>query len=108
MILLNPGSADQSLGGLGSVGMITEMFNVAKMIPPFWLQVIVGIYLVEIIFILTSTLVTIESGADELTDKAEKSKILARAIGLYFIAALISILVLAGLAAVAIGNIGTL
>lgn len=108
MILLSPGAADQSLGGLGSVGMITDMFNIAKMIPPYWLQIIVGIYLVEIIFILTSTLVTIEYGADELTDKAEKSKILARAIGLYIMAALISIIALAGLAAISIGNIGTL
>ncbi len=108
MININPAAGQQSFGGIGSVGMITQMFDVTKMIPPYWLQVIIGIYLIEIIFILTSTLVTIESGADKLTDKAEKSKLLSRAMGLYFITALIAILALAGLAAVAIGNMGGL
>ena len=106
MIEMNPAAADQSFGGFGSIGMVTDMFEITAMVPPYWLQIIIGIYLVEIVFILTSTLVTIESGADQLTDKAEKSKLLSRAIGLYFITALISIIALAGLAAVAIGNMG--
>jgi hypothetical protein len=108
MINMNPNMGSQSFGGIGSIGMITEMFNISKMIPPYWLQIIIGIYLIEIIFILTSTLVTIESGADKLTDKAEKGKMLSRAIGLYFLAALASIIMLAGLAAISLGNLGGL
>ena len=36
------------------------------MIPPYFLQIAIGIYLIEVIFILTGTLVTIDSGEDKL------------------------------------------
>jgi len=98
-------STEQSLSGFGNVGMITEMFNVVKMIPPYWLQIIVGIYIIEIIFILTKTLVAIESGEDRLGEKNEISKMLMTGMTLYTIAAFISIAALAALAAVAVSGI---
>lgn len=97
--------ADQMIAGLGSLDTITEMFNVVKMIPPYWLQVIVGVYIIEIIFILTQTLVTIESGEDRLSEKAEISKMLTTGMTLYTVAALIAIVALAALAAVAVSGI---
>jgi len=106
MISQNPAAKEQSFLGMGTIGTVTDMFNVTAMIPPYWLQIIIGIYLVEITFILTATLVTIESGSDKLLDKSEKGKLLGRGITLYFLTALISIIVLAGLAIVAVGNLG--
>lgn len=97
--------ADQMVGGLGSIGTITEMFNVVKMIPPYWLQVIVGVYIIEIIFILTQTLVTIEFGEDRLSEKSEISKMLTTGMTLYTVAAFIAIIALAALAAVAVSGI---
>ncbi|MEM4215146.1 MAG: hypothetical protein QW484_02160 [Candidatus Pacearchaeota archaeon] len=98
-------SAEQTIAGFGNVGMITSMFNVVKMIPPYWLQIIVGIYLIEIIFILTQTLVTIESGEDRLSEKYQISKMLMTGITLYVIAAFMAIIALGALAAVAISGI---
>ncbi|MEM2089568.1 MAG: hypothetical protein QXL88_00525 [Candidatus Pacearchaeota archaeon] len=98
-------SATQELAGFGSVGTITTMFNVVKMIPPYWLQIIIGIYLIEIILILTATLVTIENGEDRLGEKYESSKNLLTGITLYFFTALIAIVLLGALAIIAVGSI---
>ncbi len=105
MIEMGDLSAQQTLAGVGTLGTITNMFNVVKMIPPYWLQVIVGIYIIEIIFILTITLVTIESGEDRLGEKSEISKMLLTGITLYTIAAFIAIIALAILATVAVSGI---
>ncbi len=84
---------------------VLSLFQVSTMIPPYWMQVIVGVYLVQIIFILTKTLVTIESGEDLLGEKAEISKMLKRGITLYIFVALISIIALAALANIAVAGI---
>lgn len=102
MMQVNP---EQTIAGFGTVGTITAMFNIVKMIPPYWLQIVVGIYITEIIFILTSTLVTIESGEDRLGEKAEISKTLSAGILLYTIAAFVAIIALAILASVAVSGI---
>ncbi len=95
------------MGMQNPADMIQGMFNVNNMIPPYWLQIIIGIYLIEIVFILTSTLTVIESGSDKLTEKSEKGKMLNRSMLLYFLGTLIAIIALAGLAAVAVGNIAS-
>jgi len=97
-------SGTEMVGGMG-IDTITKMFNVVKMIPPYWLQIVVGIYLIEIIFILTKTLVTIEAGEDKLSEKYEISKMLSMGMTLYVITALIAIVALAALAAVAVSGI---
>ncbi len=98
-------TAEQSMTGFGTVGTVTSMFNIAKMIPPYWLQIIVGIYIVQIIFILTQTLVTIESGEDRLGEKSEISRMLLTGMILYTIAAFIAIIALAVLAIVSVSGI---
>jgi len=98
-------NATQEMAGFGSAGAITSMFKVYKMVPPYWLQIIIGIYLIEIIIILTSTLVTIENGEDRLGEKSETSKNLLTAIMLYFFVGLIAIALLGVLATVAVSSI---
>ena len=93
--------------GAGGLSTITGIFDVSKMIPTYWLQLVVGIYLVEIVFILSSTLVTIKSGKDDLQRTFETGRNLRTTILLYFFIAIVAILGLSLLAAVALSGLGT-
>jgi hypothetical protein len=96
----------EELVGAGGLSGILGMFDVTIMIPTYWLQVVIGIYLVQIVFILTSTLVTIKSGRDPLQTTSETGKNLSRAIFLYFIIAFCSIVGLTLIGAVALAGLG--
>ncbi|MCH7567867.1 MAG: hypothetical protein IIA87_00425 [Nanoarchaeota archaeon] len=103
--LTTAGLGGQELAGFGSIANITNIFNITEMIPPYFIQVSIGIYIVEIIFILTATLVTVDAGKDKLREKYELSRNLKRGILLYIATALLSILTLSILAGVALGGI---
>ncbi len=90
---------------VGNVSTILEIFNLANMIPPYFLQLSIGIYVIEVIFILTSTLVTVDSGEDKLKSVYETGRNLKRGILLYLIVSFIAILALALLASVALGGL---
>ena len=64
-----------STAGLGNIGSILSLFDLNNMIPPYYLRLAIGIYLVEITFILTSTLVTIDSGEHKLEKTSITGKI---------------------------------
>jgi MFS family permease len=96
----------EAVAGFGNLANITQIFDVTQMIPPYFLQIIVGLYIVEIIFILTSALVTVDSGRDVLKEKYELGRNLRTGILLYTLTALISILALTLLAGVALGGMG--
>ena len=89
----------------GGVVGILAIFDVTKMIPTYWLQIVVGFYIMEIVFILTSTLVTIESGRDVLQTTAETGKNLKKAMMLYFVVALGAIVGLTLIGAVALAGL---
>jgi hypothetical protein len=91
-------------GGFG-VGNLMQLFDIVEMIPPYWLQIIIGLYLIQIVFILTSTLVTIKSGKDDLEATYETALNLQKAMIFYFIVALISIIALSLLGAVVLQGI---
>ena len=93
--LSSGGSGD--LVGSAGIGNMLSIFQVTEMIPTYWLQIIIGLYLIEVVFILTGTLITIKSGKDDLAQVAATGKNLRNTIMLYFIVAFISI---AGLAMV--------
>ena len=81
------------------------MFDPVLMIPTYWLQIVVGFYLIQIVFILTSTLVTIKSGRDQLQTTAETGKNLKRTMTLYFFVALGAIVGLTLVGAVALAGL---
>ena len=89
----------------GGIGGLLSIFDITQMIPTYWLQIVVGIYLIQIVFILTSTLVTIKSGKDQLQVTAETGKNLKRSITLYFIVALVAIVGLSLIGAVALSGL---
>ena len=103
-ILSSIGSGE--IEGYGNIGNIAGIFDITQMIPPYFLQAAIGIYIIEIIFILTSTLVTVDSGEDKLKKTYDTSRNLKVGFLLYFATSLIAIIVLGILAAVALSGIG--
>ncbi|MBS3089237.1 hypothetical protein J4402_05725 [Candidatus Pacearchaeota archaeon] len=93
------GSTDVGFG----FGNILDMFQLTQMIPPYFLQISVGLYIVEIIFILTMALVTVNSGKDVLMEKYDTARNLKRGLLLYLATALLSILALTLLSGFALG-----
>ena len=91
--------------GVGNLDTILTIFDVTKMIPPYYLQIAIGIYLVQIIFILTGTLVTIDSGEDKLQKTYKTGLNLKKGIMLYFITAMIATFILFILSSVVLGNL---
>ncbi|MBS3075429.1 hypothetical protein J4429_03125 [Candidatus Pacearchaeota archaeon] len=106
-ILTNMG-IDTSLGGIGNISNITGLFRIENMIPPFYMQIAIGIYIIEIIFILTGTLVTIDSGEDRLKRTHDIGRNLITGGLLYLIVTLISVIALTLLAGVALGGLSGL
>jgi len=96
---------DSSGLGIGNVEGILQIFSKASMIPPYYLQIMIGIYLIQIIFILTSSLVTIDSGEDKLEKTNKTGKNLKKGIMLYFITALITTMILFVLTTIVLGNL---
>ena len=76
----------------GNIEDILGIFDLVKMIPPYFLQIIVGIYIIEVIFILTKTLVTVDVGEDKLELTNQTGKNLTRGILLYTIVSLVTII----------------
>ena len=95
----------QGTESLGNLSNIVNIFDVTKMIPPYFLQIIIGIYLIEIIFILTRVLVTIDSGEDKLERTNKTGKNLTSAMLLYFITAFLSVIVLFVLTSIVVGGL---
>jgi hypothetical protein len=95
----------QGSSSIGTIGNIATIFDVTQMIPPYYIQVSIGLYIIEIVFILTSALVTVQAGKDKLKEKYEVSRNLNRGYILYLITALISIISLTLLATIALGGL---
>lgn len=104
--MLDFGEGDAALGGLGGLGNITQLFDLVNMIPPYFLQIAIGVYIIQIIFILTGTLVTIDAGEDKLRQTHIISKNLIMGGMLYLATSLLSILAMYGLSKVALGSLG--
>ena len=102
------GSMESGSGGLAGgmdLGSLMSMFELSYMIPTYWLQIIVGIYLIEVVFILTATLVTINSGKDDLTQTAEIGKNLKKSMMMYLVVSIIAIFALTLIGGVALAGI---
>jgi hypothetical protein len=105
-IIGQEGGAETMIGGISAAGIVGEdgLFNIINMVPPYFMQIAIGVYIVQIIFVLTITLVTVDSGEDKLKQTYEISKNLIRGTILYLITAFLSIVALAILAGLAIGG----
>lgn len=91
--------------GIANLESILNIFNMTKMIPPYHLQIIIGLYLIEVTFILTRTLVTVDSGEDKLQQTNETGKNLKTGTTLYFVTALLTTLALFVLSSIVLSNL---
>jgi Flp pilus assembly protein TadB len=74
----------------GATGL-ANIFPIDKIIPPFYLQIIVGLYVVEMIIVLTILANGIENGVDKLNEEYTLGKNLYRGTMLYVLIAGITI-----------------
>jgi len=91
------------LGGLfpetGEVGTgaITGASNIANMfgdgVPAYYFQIVVGIYVVQVIYILTLVINGVENGSDKLSERYSMGKNLTRSIVLYSLISLAVIII---------------
>jgi hypothetical protein len=95
----------EEIAGLGNLGAILNIFDMTKMIPPYMLQIIVGIYIIEIIFILSGALVVIDSGEDKLEKTNKTGLNLKKGVGLYVVTAFLAVISLFLLTAIVLGNL---
>jgi len=92
------------MAAYGNIATITRLFDVTAMIPPYFLQICVGLYIAEIIFILTKTLVTVDSGSDELKETYDIGQNLRSGGLLYIIVAFGAIVALSLIASIALSS----
>ena len=88
----------QGSAEFGNIGVITDLFNIQDVIPGYFFQIVVGIYVVEIVYILTVLGNGIEHGADKLNEEYALGKNLRRSIFLYIIVCLFVVLLFTALA----------
>ena len=96
---------ESGMGMVGSFGGILKMLNSDTMIPTYFLQISVGVYIIEIIFILSKTLVTIDAGQDELRKINETGKNLFRGVLFYTLITAVSVIALSLLGIIALGGL---
>jgi len=89
----------------GNIDKMINLFEIQKMIPPYFLQIIVGIYIIQVIFILTRTLVAVDSGEDKLERTSKIGQNLTRGILLYTIVAFVTIISLTLLSSLVLGGL---
>ena len=94
--------ADTSV--LAGTSGLANIFPVDKLISPFFLQVIVGLYVVEMVFVLTIHANGIENGVDKLNEEYLLGKNLFRGTVLYVLIAGITIVTF-HLLALAVGKV---
>ena len=97
-------SAGSNLKGtnFGNIAQIMNMFNMT--IPTFYFQVIIGVYLIEVIFLLVNLINSLENGEDELSRKGLLGKYMITSTLLYSIIAFVIIIIFNLLAASITGS----
>ncbi|MEM4330911.1 MAG: hypothetical protein QW273_02800 [Candidatus Pacearchaeota archaeon] len=111
LVGLNSLLSTLSLGNTGegsylSLINIVNIFKVSEMIAPYWLQIVIGVYLIEVIFILSSTLVSIKEGDDELERFHEIANNLEKGMLFYIFISVISVIILYILGNIVLRSIG--
>jgi hypothetical protein len=96
--------ADPSMGFAGITDLL-KIFSPSMMIPPYFLQISIGIYLIQIIFILSGALVIIDSGPDNLEIVNKRGKNILTGILLYFFVSFLASIILFILSVVVIGGV---
>jgi len=99
-------SAGLEEGGFtGGITALSSILNITDVIPGYQFQAVVGVYVVELIILLTLLSTSIERGVDDTTAQYRMGKNLFRGTILYCLVALIGIVLFTFLAS-AVGQVG--
>ncbi|MDD5253689.1 MAG: hypothetical protein PHG05_01115 [Candidatus Nanoarchaeia archaeon] len=82
--------ADQEVSGLAGMA---DILNITNVIPSFYFQLVVGLFVVEMVYVLTILSNSIEKGVDKLSEQHSMSRNMLIGVGLYVIISLVGIIV---------------
>jgi len=113
MITTIIGKLGQKMGGLAgaagegagegvpiNVEQLLGIFPTENLMPPFFFQIVVGLYVIQIIFILTILSNSIQNGIDKLSEKNQMGKYFFTSPFFYFVIALMVTIIFSFLAGV--------
>lgn len=103
------GKIGDNVGGGAGAGFAApnmDIFFAGDGVPTFHFQIIVGIYVVQIIYILTRLANGIENGSDKLNERYQLGKNLLRSTGLYCMIAFLVMIMFNILASSIMGSFG--
>lgn len=99
------GFGEEGTSSIAGISSISSFFNVYDVIPSYFFQIIIGLYVVEIIYVLSVLSNSIENGPDKLKEQNDIAKNLHKSIIIYSLVALLVILVFNGLASVVLSGL---
>ncbi len=86
-----PEEDDAAAAGLGAGGL-TDIFDPSTLMPPFFFQIVVAVYLIQIVYILSVMANGIESGVDKLNEEYTLGKNLYKSFMFYLIVTAVTII----------------
>jgi len=89
----------------GNLANLTDLFNKVDTVPPYFFQVIVGLYVVQVVYILTVLANGVEFGVDKLNEQNSLGKNLLRSSLLYVIISLVVVLIFNRLAMTVLSSV---
>ncbi|MBU2590207.1 MAG: hypothetical protein KKA65_02775 [Nanoarchaeota archaeon] len=89
---------NEGASNLGALGDLGNMFPVQGLMPPYFFQIVVGLYLIEVVFILSILSNGIENGVDKLNEENKIGKNLYKSTIFYVIVAALTMIVFNALA----------
>ncbi len=97
----------ESVEGFGvDLSIIAQIFPIDKVIPPYFFQLVVGVYILQLVIILTKLRNGIEFGVDKLREDSAMGGNLFKGVGLYVVVSVIVIIVLSFLSRGVLGAVG--
>lgn len=97
-IFLQLGNLSRDVGAEGGdfgsqLDVLSNFLDVSGAVPTFYFQIVVGVFIVQVVYILTVMANGIENGADKLSEQNSLARNLFRSTLLYVIVAFLTILV---------------
>jgi len=103
LLIAGHGAETTAEGGTAvpvNIQQLIQIFPTEKLMPPFFFQIVVGFYVLEIIFILTILSDAIQNGADKISEQHDLGKYFFTSTFFYFVIALAITIVFTFLAGV--------
>ncbi|MEM5801794.1 MAG: hypothetical protein QXQ18_00155 [Candidatus Aenigmatarchaeota archaeon] len=94
------------VGEIISEEIMFGFLNLSNVVPTYQIQLIVGFYLIEMIFILSSTQIIISRGDDVILKSVDLMKSLIVAMSIYSLASILFYIAFSGLASSVVTNLG--